>query len=1630
MTKRKKILLIAGSSVLGFVVLLVVAALIVIQTNWFANFVRQKVVAAVEDSTGGRAEIGSFQLDLSHLTVRIRDFVLHGKEPASEQPLARVALLELRLKLFSGLTKVVDLRYLGIQNPRVNLIYLPDGTTNIPQPKTPSKPSNTSGLQTVVNLAVNRFELNDGLIKVLDQKASLSAHGDNLRVLLTYNSLHPSYQGNLSINPLIVASSTRPPLRADVDVPIALEPDAIRVAGAAIKTARSHIDLSASVENLKTPQIRAKLQAVVSLPELQQSLEVPFDATGPGTPQTLAADVAVSMQQATRSLAIQTLHVSLGQTTLDSSGQLAPGAASAANFHANFALAELARLFKVSSVKVQGDLDASGRVALDAQNNYRVDGNLASRGLVLNSGTQEPLGVSLNSPFHADPYLLSMDGIRVAALGGVISAKVFIENMQNLSAEAALHNFSIPVLTTAATGKHLGYDGLLNGLVVAKGDLKAKGTTGYTASTKLTIVAGHHGVPLNGVLNANYNGARSTVDLGNSYIALPNTKLSLAGSLNREINIALVSRNLNDFLPAINFGSDHPETTLPLTLDPDGELTLNAQIVGNLSAPRIGADLNLDQFAAEGHSLDKLGAHLAASPSGAAISNGALQGTGISAAFDGFLALHDWKPLPRSEVRANLTMHQADLAALADLGGESQLQAQGIVNADVHVSGTYANPLGGAVLEVRNGSIEQQPFDRFYLKTDLADRLITLSAFDLDVAGGHVGAKGTFQHPRESFTSGHIQLQLGVTGVQLAQIQPLSRQNAGIAGAIQLSAMGAADIRPVNGTTEVVPDNVTADLTARGLKVQNQDAGELTAKVRTSNNKASYQLVSDFAGSNIRINGQTALVKSYQTVADLSIDGLSIQKALQIAGEGAIPATGDLSARAHVSGDMNAPVADLTFSLRHASAYQEKIDSLKGDLRYSNSSFEISSLNLRAPAGDIDVSGSFAHPANRYSTGAVRLNLRTSDIRLDKIQHVEDAKPGLNGIVRTNVDLSGDLSDRNGKSELLIRDLNAAASLASLRLNNTSFGGLTLNAKTAGSKLSFQLDSNLAQSTIHGQGDATLSGSYPVSAKLTFDNVRYSNLAPLLEAQNTGPVPYEALVDGTLSLQGPALDPDNLGGLLELTRLDLHTNATASPTGAPALRTVSLQNKEPIRIALNHDIVQIQNLQIAGRDTFINASGSVNLKSATQPLDLHVNANIDMGLLQDFSRDFYSSGAITMDAGLHGTFAQPRALGEIDLKNANINYSEAPVGLSNANGVILLNGTNASIQDLTAESGGGKIAVGGFFGLGAGTPNFNLNASANRVRVRYSGVSVTSNAKITLAGNVKRSLLSGTVSIQRLAYASSSDAGSLLSTASTPPSTPSSPSPLLSGMRLAVNIVTAPDIQVVSTYANRLSVIANLNLRGTAENPGMLGRVTVTDGQLVFFGNTYTVTTGTINFYDPNAISPVLNVSLETIAQGVDVTIGVLGPMNDLKLSYRSDPPLTFEQIVQLLATNTTPANPVIAAHQPTPPQQSLSQMGESAVLGQAVANPLANRVQRVFGLTQFKIDPSFAGSNGQPSARVTLQEKITSNLTFTYITDVTQTNSQIVRVQLDLTNNLSAVALRDYNGNVSLEMFYKFTRR
>jgi translocation and assembly module TamB len=100
--------------------------------------------------------------------------------------------------------------------------------------------------------------------------------------------------------------------------------------------------------------------------------------------------------------------------------------------------------------------------------------------------------------------------------------------------------------------------------------------------------------------------------------------------------------------------------------------------------------------------------------------------------------------------------------------------------------------------------------------------------------------------------------------------------------------------------------------------------------------------------------------------------------------------------------------------------------------------------------------------------------------------------------------------------------------------------------------------------------------------------------------------------------------------------------------------------------------------------------------------------------------------------------------------------------------------------------------------------------------------------------------------------------------------------------------------------------------------------------------------------------------------------------------------------------------------------------MGESALVGKALADPMANRLQRVFGVSQLKIDPTFTNGSQLPQAQITLQQRVADNITFTYVTALNAANGQTIQVEVALSPQWSATAIRDYNGIFSINLLYK----
>jgi translocation and assembly module TamB len=260
-----------------------------------------------------------------------------------------------------------------------------------------------------------------------------------------------------------------------------------------------------------------------------------------------------------------------------------------------------------------------------------------------------------------------------------------------------------------------------------------------------------------------------------------------------------------------------------------------------------------------------------------------------------------------------------------------------------------------------------------------------------------------------------------------------------------------------------------------------------------------------------------------------------------------------------------------------------------------------------------------------------------------------------------------------------------------------------------------------------------------------------------------------------------------------------------------------------------------------------------------------------------------------------------------------------------------------------------------------------------------------------------------------------------------PVETPAARTGLLGGLNFDIQINTAPDVQFQSALTQDVAMEANLRLRGTFSNPAVLGRINVTQGRVIFFGTKYTLNQGSVQFFNPVRVDPILNVDLETRVNGIDVTLNISGPITKLNLTPRSDPPLQFSEIVALLATGRAPTSDPTRLAQEGASPQSWQQMGASALLGQALSSPVSDRLQRLFGVSQLRIDPSLPGAeNNNPQARLTLQQQVTNDITFTYITDVNSSNPQVVRVEWSFAKQWSVVALREDNGLFGIDFFYK----
>jgi translocation and assembly module TamB len=771
----------------------------------------------------------------------------------------------------------------------------------------------------------------------------------------------------------------------------------------------------------------------------------------------------------------------------------------------------------------------------------------------------------------------------------------------------------------------------------------------------------------------------------------------------------------------------------------------------------------------------------------------------------------------------------------------------------------------------------------------------------------------------------------------------------------------------------------------------------------------------------------TAAMRDWEIESSASVSGSAAihnSKAADLVAlikPGAARIEGTVNATAQVSGTIGDPHAAADIAIAQGAFNGEPFDRVAAHLAYTARTIDLTGGQVNAAGKQVTLTASFDHAPGQFDAGRLQFQLASNAMPLQQIHTLQDRRPGATGTLQIDATGAVDLAPPStGHEGYRIEDLHATVAALDLHLNGQPFGNAHLTANSQSGGLHAHLDSNFANSAIEGDGQWQLTGDYPGSAVINFSKLDFNQLHDWISpgAPSTS---FTGSAEGELHLDGSALKPETLKAELRIPKFSI-SPVEQIGTAAP----ITLANSGPIVARLANSVISVESAHFTGRSTDLSLTGKFTLREKN-PLDLRVNGHIDLAELHDINRDFIASGVVAADASVRGDLGSPQINGRLQFENAAFNIADFPNGISNATGVIAFSGDRATIQNLSGETGGGKVELSGFATYSNGQAIFRVHASARQVRVRKpEGVSTVANAELNFTGSTTHSMLSGTLTVLRAAFNPDSDFSSLLAQSAEPVRTPAAQTGLLGGLNFDVQINTSPDIQVQSSLTQDVQIDANLRLRGSASNPALLGRVNITQGRVLFLGTKYTIDGGSIAFYNPLKIAPVLDIDLETKAQGIDITLTISGPSDHLTLIPSSDPPFTYNEIISLLATGRAPSSdPALLSAQSTAPT-AYQQSGPSSLLGSAIATPVSGRLQRFFGVSSLKIDPTIPGIDANPQARLTLEQQVTPDVTFTYITNVTTSNPQIVQVEWALSKKWSVVALREENGMTGLDFFFK----
>ena len=904
------------------------------------DLARRRLITTLEEATGGRVQIATFHWNLLNMEAEAGGLVIHGHEADSETPFARADHLRAAISILGIFSPRILLRDLEIDRPAFHVIVYADGSTNVPQPATPPMP-HAPYLDTLFNLQAGHVSVQQGTLDFEDRATEfdfqnrftlLDLDARDVSVLMRYappSGGNPeTYRVETGAGEINLVRGKEKPALGSLQATLDLTRSAAFLRSFSLTSsypgAKNHSDeqhtlhVTGAMQDFSNPRWQAHIDGELDLRLLAPTLGYPFVPQGDAQVDLNSAGEAGEFRIDGTVHAVDIAYVGTG---VDATGVLLD-----AHVHAD------PRRLLISNVvaRLHQGGQLTGQVDLSPWLPHSTDVDTFQRAGIHDVRARGP------EPLPARPHVPPPDVINIPVNGKVT---------------AEFHDVSLDVLMDIVGQppfQRLGLDTRINGAANAhwvKGDQQTVvADAALTLNQPAQALPGE--TPASGAIDATYTQATGAADVRKLEVNTPASQIEAHGLLGAYpltspsgLTVDFQSRNLAEFDAVLRDlgltrNGKAGAAALPIALNGQGEF--HGAWTGSLVDPHLAGDAKATQLAIE---IPMLAAKPGLPATSRMVNFDTAEATGSydaqrisiahslfhrgksQIALDGTLdATAGREPTYDENSILHAHLHASDVA-VEDLQtiASRTLPATGTLNAQLQLNGPLHAPDGSGWGELDNGSAYGEPITRLRAEGTLNASQLRFASISATAPAGDLAAAGSYD-----LKSNRFQIEADGTGIDLAKIDSLRRQDAAAAGKLAFTVKGA-------GTLD--DPRLEAHATLNGFGLGGEALGTLVFDAHTANRAAIYEATTRLEGAEVVLKGKTDLGSGYQTQASLTFSKFDIGGLLKSSHLQALTGQSALAGELTVQGPLAHPLE------------------MRGDARLQQLALSVANVALQSQGG-------------------------------------------------------------------------------------------------------------------------------------------------------------------------------------------------------------------------------------------------------------------------------------------------------------------------------------------------------------------------------------------------------------------------------------------------------------------------------------------------------------------------------------------------------------------------------------------------------------------------------------------------------------------------------------------------------